>query len=80
MKRNIIAFTLFALTSFAVAQTDCNFRLYFLGGAAKTDGVAPATIQNEGAQDFYTLDGRKVNGNPTAKGIYIVNGKKVIRK
>ena len=28
---------------------------------------------------YYTLDGRKVNGTPTRKGIYIVNGKKVVR-
>jgi len=28
---------------------------------------------------YYTLDGRKVNGTPTQKGIYIVNGKKVVR-
>ena len=29
---------------------------------------------------FYTLGGRKLNGKPTAKGIYINNGKKVVIK
>ncbi len=29
---------------------------------------------------YYTLDGRKVQGIPTAKGIYIVNGKKIVVK
>ena len=29
---------------------------------------------------WYTLDGRKLSGKPTAKGLYIVNGKKVIVK
>ena len=29
---------------------------------------------------WYSLDGRKVAGQPTQKGIYIVNGKKVIIK
>ena len=28
---------------------------------------------------WYTLDGRKLNGMPKAKGVYIHNGKKVIR-
>ena len=28
----------------------------------------------------YTLDGRKLNGQPTQKGVYVVNGKKVIIK
>ena len=29
---------------------------------------------------WFTLDGRKLSGKPTAKGLYIVNGKKVIVK
>ena len=29
---------------------------------------------------FFTLDGLKINGYPTQKGIYIVGGKKVIIK
>ena len=27
---------------------------------------------------WYTLDGRKLEGEPTEKGVYIVNGKKVM--
>ena len=30
--------------------------------------------------DYYTLDGRKLQGMPTQKGVYIVNGKKVVIK
>ena len=30
--------------------------------------------------DWYSLDGRKLNGEPTKKGIYIYKGKKVIKK
>ena len=30
--------------------------------------------------NWFTLDGRRLNGKPTKKGIYIVNGKKVIIK
>ena len=29
---------------------------------------------------WYTLDGRLLNGKPTAKGVYIVNGKAVVIK
>ena len=32
-------------------------------------------IENEG---WWTLDGRKLQDEPTEKGIYIVNGKKVV--
>ena len=32
------------------------------------------------ATGWYTLDGHKLNGRPTAKGVYIVNGKKVVIK
>ena len=30
--------------------------------------------------DWYSLDGRKLNGKPTAKGIYVVKSKKLIIK
>jgi len=34
----------------------------------------------EGDGNHYTLDGRKLNSEPTIKGIYIINGKKVVVK
>ena len=34
----------------------------------------------EGSAAWYTLDGRKVDGQPTKKGLYIVNGRKVVIK
>jgi hypothetical protein len=37
------------------------------------------TIHNE-AGAWYTLDGRKLDGQPTAKGLYIHGGKKVAIK
>ena len=30
------------------------------------------------SEEYYMLDGRKISSKPSAKGIYIVNGKKVI--
>jgi len=32
------------------------------------------------ASGIYTLDGRRIEGQPTQKGVYIVNGKKTIIK
>ena len=50
------------------------------------DSVLPATdinevtTGNETTDGWYTIDGIKLEGEPTTKGIYIVNGKKVIIK
>jgi hypothetical protein len=41
-------------------------------------GLTPTLSEGEGA--WYTLDGRKLNGKPTAKGIYIYNGNKRVVK
>ena len=39
------------------------------------------TSQNKDQnEDWYSLDGRKLNGRPTEKGIYIRNGRKIIVK
>ena len=46
-----------------------------LGGAA---GIEDIAADNEDHGAWYTLDGVKVNEKPTAKGLYIHNGKKVI--
>ena len=57
----------------------------------ETTGVTPLLSpegEDEGASprgglvgvSWYTLDGRKLNGKPTAKGLYIYNGKKIIVK
>lgn len=37
------------------------------------------TMDNEG-DTWYTLDGKKLNGKPATKGIFIRNGKKVLVK
>ncbi len=42
------------------------------------ESLTPTLSEGEGA--WYTLDGRKLNGKPTAKGIYIYNGNKRVVK
>ncbi len=44
------------------------------GVASMADGI------DDMSDEWYTLDGRKLNSKPTVKGLYIVNGKKVMIK
>ena len=44
------------------------------GVASMADGI------DDMSDEWYTLDGRKLNSKPTTKGLYIVNGKKVMIK
>ena len=47
----------------------------------ETDGIESIGQGMEDANaNWFTLDGRKLNGRPTAKGIYVVNGRKVVIK
>ena len=45
-------------------------------GISLTPGPSP---KGEGS-DYYSLDGRKLPGKPTQKGIYINNGRKIVNK
>ena len=47
-----------------------------------TTGMMPINAQHTtlNTQQYYTLDGRKLSVKPTQKGIYLVNGKKVVIK
>ena len=47
------------------------------GAKGLTPGPSP---KGEGSDSWFTLDGRRLNGKPTTKGLYIINGKKVIIK
>lgn len=49
-----------------------------LGG--DTTGIMDNKRETITNNDWYTLDGRKLQGKPTQKGVYITNGKKVIIK
>lgn len=49
----------------------------------ETDGieiVQTSTVKSRHDDAWFTLDGRQLSGKPTAKGLYIMNGKKVIIK
>ena len=48
---------------------------------SSTTGISLTTSlsqKGEGSHDWYTLDGRRLNGKPSMKGIYLYHGRKVI--
>ena len=51
-------------------------------GDDQATGIISLTLDPspKGKGGIYTLDGRRINGEPTQKGVYIKNGKKVIIK
>ena len=57
---------------------------YFIVGdlGGDTTGIDATLMNSErvNSEAWYTLDGRKLQGKPTQKGVYITNGKKVIIK
>lgn len=67
-------------------QKDNNLRVrsfLTIGGDDDTTGIKEKVIVNSeklATADWYSLDGRRLNGAPTAKGLYIHAGKKVVVK
>ena len=51
-------------------------------GDGMPTGIDAKLINSEGvnSEKWYSLDGRKLQGKPTTKGLYIVNGRKVVVK
>ena len=49
----------------------------FLGGYSGIETIRSTSQQDD---TWYTLDGRRLNGKPAARGLYIHNGKKIIVK
>ena len=62
-----------------------NFRLYFYGNYTQEELTGIQTIDNEGMKNgenekVYDLTGRRIDNSQLRKGVYIVNGKKVLIK
>ena len=51
-------------------------------GNGMPTGIDAKLVNSEGvnSEKWYSLDGRKLQGKPTTKGLYIVNGRKVVVK
>jgi len=61
------------------ATTGREFVLDF-GEGESTTGIFQMPEETKGSNAWYTIDGMKLNGEPTKKGVYINNGKQVIVK
>ena len=48
-------------------------------GEDDADGISLTPALSEGEGEWYDLSGRKLASKPTQKGIYIVNGKKILK-
>ena len=46
---------------------------------AELQDIGQWSMVNGQSESWYTIDGRKINGKPTKKGVYIHNGQKVMR-
>ena len=73
----------FEIPTVAGAPTMSSFVMNF-GEGEQTGIIAVANSSlftlHSSLSGWYTLDGRKLDGKPTKKGMYIVNGRKVVIK
>ena len=62
------------------AANAASFNLDF--GNGETTGISSLTSEpsSNGEGSIYSLDGRRLSGKPAQKGVYIVNGKKMVIK
>ena len=69
----------FLLKGEAAQAKDLTFVMNF--GEGETIGIINLKADGTayGKEAVYTLDGRRLQGQPSAKGVYIINGKKVIK-
>ena len=57
-----------------------SFVLNFGDGETAIQEIVNGKSSNGKSDEWYSVDGRKLEGKPTQKGIYIVNGKKMLIK
>ncbi|MCR4918677.1 MAG: hypothetical protein K5928_02520, partial [Prevotella sp.] len=60
------------------AATARTFRLDF--GNGESTSIEHLPMNSQQSASVYTLDGRRIEGQPAQKGVYIVNGKKIVIK
>jgi len=68
-----------AAPALRAAGTDV-VKIYAITVTPGATGIDLTTTLPQGEGVYYTLDGRKIKGVPTKKGIFIVNGRKVVMK
>jgi len=64
-------------------ETNADIRSFVLNFGGESTGIRHIIVssdQSDSRDNWYTIDGRRLNGMPTQRGIYIRNGKKFIIK
>ena len=64
----------------ALKQSDVPGANASMVSISDTNGINSVSVNNDNAQDVYTLSGIRMNGKDLPKGIYIIGGKKVVVK
>lgn len=65
---------------FQIGSGNSSIRAFSLNfGDNEVTGISNASIKND-TINWYDLSGRKLNGKPVKKGVYVQNGKKVVIK
>ena len=57
-----------------------NFNIDFGHGENVTGIITTSAATRDDAQGWYTIDGRRLSGQPTASGVYVHDGRKVLIK
>ncbi len=78
---NIRPFSCYVDQNVANAAPELNFVYEDLNGTTAVRGISvDESINNSAAEGWYNLNGMKMQSTPTKKGVYILNGKKVVVK
>ena len=77
----LYATTTESLAPARAAATENAVKIYSLEIIPGATGISNVNINdNDNVNLWYTLDGRRLNKKPTQKGVYIMNGRKVVIK
>lgn len=74
------AATFFFLSACTLGSLATHFQWICEGAPTAVDAVRTLPVTLSFSDDWYTLDGRKLNGRPTQKGVYINKGRKILLK
>ncbi|MBP5392555.1 MAG: C10 family peptidase [Bacteroidaceae bacterium] len=70
----------FQLTGITPSDKVKDVKQYVLSFGDDADGISNLSGLSDASEDWYSLDGKKLAGKPSQKGVYIVNGNKTIIK
>ena len=65
-------------TSKTGSETSYAPQMSFYDGEEETTDIRPANATSLNGENWYDLQGRKLDGKPEQRGVYVVNGKKIV--